>query len=317
VYQVRGVYQIDVEHFQPLGAGELQIAFERLKQKLSAKGYFDEEHKQPMPFFPQRIGIVTSSTGAALQDIINILSRRCPCIEVILNSVKVQGTGAAEEIAAAIKDFNAYENIDVMIVGRGGGSLEDLWAFNEEIVAKAIYESKIPVISAVGHEIDFTIADFVADLRAPTPSAAAEMVIRTRDEMVDIVRGFHYNLEQSVENILSEHKERIITLLRSYSFNKPIDTVRQHSQRLDELRRSLVRLASHNLILVRQQFSSMQKRMTSANPEAVLHRGYAMVIRDGRVIGASKQLQNQDDVDLKFHDGKVPAKIQFSTGGQK
>ncbi|MBI4546997.1 MAG: exodeoxyribonuclease VII large subunit, partial [Ignavibacteriae bacterium] len=160
VYEVRGIYQIDVLQLQPLGTGELQLAFERLKQKLAAEGLFAPEHKKPLPGYPARIGIVTSPTGAAIQDILSIISRRNPAVEVILYPVRVQGSGAAEEIATAIRDFDRYGEIDVMIVGRGGGSLEDLWAFNEEIVARAIYDSKIPIISAVGHEIDFTIADF-------------------------------------------------------------------------------------------------------------------------------------------------------------
>ncbi len=177
VYPPRGSYQIDVDQLTPLGVGELQIAFERLKQKLVAEGLFDEGRKRPLPELPSRIGIITSETGAALHDIRTVLNRRFPAIEVLLIPVRVQGPGAAEEIASAVKDMNRYGKIDVMIVGRGGGSLEDLWAFNEEIVARAIYASEIPVVSAVGHEIDFTIADFVADLRAPTPSAAAEMVV--------------------------------------------------------------------------------------------------------------------------------------------
>src|SRR5271169_6490493 len=175
VYEVRGNYQLDVSSLQLLGAGELQIAFERLKQKLSTEGLFDQDHKKPLPQFPQRIGVVTSPTGAAIRDIINVVNRRFPSTELILYPVRVQGIGAAEEIASAIDDFNAFGEVGVILIGRGGGSLEDLWAFNEEIVARSIYRSSIPVVSAVGHEIDFTIADFVADLRAPTPSAAAEL----------------------------------------------------------------------------------------------------------------------------------------------
>src|SRR5450830_1303089 len=177
VYEPRGNYQIDCLQIQPVGIGELQLAFDRLKQKLSAEGLFDEAHKKPLPEYPEKIGIVTSPTGAAIQDMLNILARRFPALEVIVAPVKVQGIGAAEEIAEAIQDLNSLSDIDVIIVGRGGGSLEDLWAFNEEVVARAIYSSRIPIVSAVGHEIDFSISDFVADLRAPTPSAAAELVV--------------------------------------------------------------------------------------------------------------------------------------------
>ncbi len=216
VYEVRGNYQLDVASLQLLGAGELQIAFERLKQKLAAEGLFDQDHKKPLPQFPQRIGIVTSPTGAAIQDIINIINRRFPSTELILCPVKVQGIGAAEEIASAIDDFNNFGAVDVILVGRGGGSLEDLWAFNEEIVARSIYHSSIPVVSAVGHEIDFTIADFVADLRAPTPSAAAELIVPDRREIIEIVRNFCYTSEQIVRTKLTNQKKyyyRIIAKL--------------------------------------------------------------------------------------------------------
>jgi exodeoxyribonuclease VII large subunit len=309
VYEVRGVYQIDVNQLQPLGAGELQLAFEQLKQKLAALGYFDPEHKKPIPPYPERIGIVTSPTGAAIRDIINIVSRRSPFVELILYPVNVQGSGASEEIAGAIKDFNTFAGIDVMIVGRGGGSMEDLWAFNEEAVASAIYHSAIPIVSAVGHEIDFTIADFVADLRAPTPSAAAEMIIRSTGEMVEIVRNFYYTAEQIADNQISVHRERILTLLKSYSFNRPVDILRQRSQQMDELRRALVRVADHRMSIIRQQLLTLEKRIGSLNPDAVLERGYAMVIRDGRIMTEAGSIRPQDEVDIKFHDGHLPATI--------
>ncbi|MBI4429018.1 MAG: exodeoxyribonuclease VII large subunit, partial [Ignavibacteriales bacterium] len=192
VYPPKGNYQIDVDKVQPIGVGELQLAFERLKQKLAAEGLFDPRHKKPIPEFPQSIGIITSESGAALQDIRSVLSRRFSAVKVIFIPVKVQGPGAAEEIAQAISDMNRFGKVDVIIVGRGGGSLEDLWAFNEEIVVRAIFASRIPVISAVGHEIDFSISDFVADLRAPTPSAAAAMVVRDSGELLDILRNMCY-----------------------------------------------------------------------------------------------------------------------------
>ena len=180
VYAPSGQYQLNIQRLEPKGAGALQLAFEQLKEKLAQEGLFEPAHKKPLPLLPLRVGVVTSPTGAAIRDILNILKRRAPFVKIILNPVRVQGIGAAEEIAQAIKEFNQYKEVDVLIVGRGGGSLEDLWAFNEEIVARAIYNSRIPVISAVGHEIDWTIADFTADLRAPTPSAAAELVARQK-----------------------------------------------------------------------------------------------------------------------------------------
>jgi len=180
VYEPGGYYQIIVQQVQPAGVGELQLAFEQLKKKLYAEGLFDEAHKKPIPIFPERIGVITSPTGAAIRDIISVITRRFPIAQIILAPVRVQGPGAKEEIVQAIQDFNEFGEVDVLIVGRGGGSLEDLWAFNEEVVARAIFTSKIPIISAVGHEIDFSISDFVADRRAPTPSAAAEMAVPDR-----------------------------------------------------------------------------------------------------------------------------------------
>ncbi|MEE9165043.1 MAG: exodeoxyribonuclease VII large subunit, partial [Nitrospinota bacterium] len=181
VYEPRGEYQIVIDYMEPKGIGALQLAFQQLKEKLSKEGLFDEELKKSLPLLPQKIGIITSPTGAAVRDILNIIDRRFPNVHILIAPVKVQGEGAAQEIAAAVKDLNKIKGVDVIIVGRGGGSIEDLWAFNEEVVARAIFESEIPVISAVGHEIDFTISDFVADLRAPTPSAAAELVVRDKN----------------------------------------------------------------------------------------------------------------------------------------
>lgn len=310
LYEVRGVYQIDVVQLQPLGVGELQMAFERLKQSLSAEGLFDAEHKKSLPRYPERIGLVTSSTGAALRDMINIIQRRFPAVELILNPVKVQGAGAAEEIAEAIRDFNIYGKIDVMIIGRGGGSLEDLWAFNEEIVARAIYDSDIPVVSAVGHEIDFTIADFVADLRAPTPSAAAELVVPNRAELVEIVRTFHYNCKLLISEKITSERENIISLLQSYSFNTPFDLLRQYSQRVDELQRTLRQNLKSKVELMNQQVVSFSKRIASLNPDTVLSRGYAMVYRDDEIISNAPRLHPDDKVRLKFRDGQHSATIE-------
>jgi len=310
VYENRGIYQIDVIRLEPLGVGELQIAFEKLKQKLTSEGLFEPSHKKPLPPYPERIGIVTSPTGAALQDILNILSRRFPALEVIVNPVRVQGPGAAEEIARAIRDFNEYGDVDVLIVGRGGGSLEDLWAFNEEVVARAIYDSRLPVVAAIGHEIDFTIADFVADLRAPTPSAAAEIVVHNHTELVDIVSNFHYTAKEILENRIASAKEKIRNLLRSYSFNRPFDVIRQHSQRLDELERTQARVMAHRLSLNQQHLLSLEHRLQALNPGAVLKRGYAIVRRQGEAVGRAERLRVGDEVDLQFHDASVPARVE-------
>ncbi len=309
VYEPRGSYQIDVAQLQPLGVGELQLAYERLKQKLADEGLFDEERKKPLPKYPERIGIVTSPTGAAIQDILNILSRRYPTVEVILYPVKVQGAGAAAEIAEAITDFNSYGGIDVLIVGRGGGSLEDLWAFNEEVVARAISASEIPIVSAVGHEIDFTIADFVADLRAPTPSAAAEIVVPNMTEIVENLHNYCYTLEEIVSDRINSYRDTIASLIKSYSFNRPFDLLRQYKQRNDELHSTLERMLSHKLELSKQNLQSLQHRIESLDHQKVLKRGYSMVYRDGNVVSSANVLSKDDAIELRFHDGNRKAEV--------
>ena len=309
VYEVRGNYQMDVASMRPVGVGELQIAFEALKRKLAAEGLFDEEHKKPLPHYPERIGIVTSETGAALQDICNVLRRRFPAVELILLPVSVQGIGAGKKIAQAIFDFNEYGKVDVLIVGRGGGSLEDLWAFNEEVVARAIHRSAIPIISAVGHEIDFTIADFVADLRAPTPSAAAELVVPDRLVLLETVRNNWYFIQENVRDVLGYRKEQIRNLLQSYSFNKPIDLLRQYSQRVDELERNLTAAMVHNLSMLKANSESLRHQLIALDPTLVLRRGYTIVRKDGKVIGSSKLLKQEDAIDITFQDGTLLSKV--------
>lgn len=309
VYEVRGAYQIEVSSIRPVGVGELQIAFEYLKRKLAAEGLFDLDHKRPLPEYPERIGIVTSPTGAALHDILNILRRRFPAIEIVFRPTVVQGSGAARDVAEAIDDLNRVGNIDVIILGRGGGSIEDLWAFNEEGVARAIFKSRVPIVSAVGHEIDFTIADFVADLRAPTPSAAAELVVRDRRAVLDNVRDYWYTMHESLTTMLNHRKEHVRHLLHTYSFNKPIDLLRQHSQRVDELDRGLSSAITHRLALLKSSTISLGYRIAALDPHLVLKRGYTMVYKGGDVISSSIRLRHDDEVDIKFADGLVPSKV--------
>ncbi len=310
VYPPRGNYQIDVDQIQPLGIGELQLAFERLKQKLAAEGLFAEERKKPLPEYPERIGIVTSPTGAAIRDLLSVLSRRMPAVEVILSPVRVQGSGAAEEIAEAVGDLNRYAGVDLIIVGRGGGSLEDLWAFNEEVVARAIAASKIPIVSAVGHEIDFTIADFVADLRAPTPSVAAELVVRDRNDLIEDVANFYYTLNNLIERRTSELHERIGHLLKSYSFNRPVDLVREYSQRLDDVDRGVRTVFAHRMERHRERFSSTRHRLEALSPRAVLKRGYTIVRKADAVVTSAKKLVHGDSARVQFHDGEIDTKVQ-------
>lgn len=310
VYPPRGSYQIDVDQITPVGVGELQIAFERLKQKLAAEGLFSEERKRPLPLFPERIGIITSETGAALQDMRTVLGRRFPAVEVVLLSVRVQGAGASDEIAQALREMNQYGNVDVIIIGRGGGSLEDLWAFNEEIVARAIASSKIPVVSAVGHEIDFTIADFVADLRAPTPSAAAELVVPDRLELLEVIRNNEYTMRQSLLQMIAANRERIGGLVSSYAFNRPRDLIREFVQRIDELSRSMSVNLAHRYERAAQDVDSLSKRLVGVGPSNILKRGYAIVRKGKDVVTRSGELRPHDEAVIEFHDGKVATKVQ-------
>jgi len=310
VYPPRGNYQIDIQMMQPLGIGELQLAFERLKQRLMAEGLFDEARKKPIPRYPSRIGIVTSPTGAALQDIINVVSRRFPAVELVIAPVRVQGAGAAEEIANAIVMMNQFQNVDVMIVGRGGGSLEDLWPFNEEIVARAIVASQIPVVSAVGHEVDFSISDFVADLRAPTPSAAAELVVPDRRTILDTLRNYRYTIEDGVRSIIGNLRERITQLVGSYAFNRPVDVLRQYTQRHDELERRLHTTFLHSYRLTQQRVQALYQRMGALNPDLVLKRGYALVYKKDAIVKSRLELRRDDPLTIQFHDGKVRSRVE-------
>ncbi|MGB7561271.1 MAG: exodeoxyribonuclease VII large subunit, partial [Candidatus Acidiferrales bacterium] len=234
VYEPRGEYQIYVSHIEPVGLGALQLAFDQLKRQLQAEGLFDESRKKALPALPRRIGIVSSPTGAAIRDIVRVLRRRFPNLHVLLYPVKVQGEDAADEIVRAIRYFNRAALVDVIIVARGGGSLEDLWAFNEEAVARAIAASEIPIITGIGHETDTTIADFVADVRAPTPSAAAEIVVRTRAEFEKHIAECARQLAQQMRYMLSEKRHRLRDLATHRAFRRPEDLLRRNHQRLDE-----------------------------------------------------------------------------------
>ncbi len=247
VYETRGEYQLYIEYLEPAGLGALQLAFEQLKQKLAAEGLFDPGRKKPLPLLPRTVGVVTSPTGAVIRDILRVLRRRFRNMNVMLCPVKVQGEGAAEEIADGIKTLNRQTGVDVIVVARGGGSLEDLWAFNEEIVARAIAASKIPIISAVGHETDFTIADFVADLRAPTPSAAAELVVRGKQEFVIDLRTRAQRMSHIIRLSLSEARRRFTELRMHRVFQTLQTRLGERAQRLDELIAALERLVRENL----------------------------------------------------------------------
>lgn len=310
VYERGGNYQLIVYQLHPAGIGELQLAFEQMKKRLQNEGLFDESHKKSIPLYPERIGIVTSPTGAALRDIISVITRRYPGIQLIVSPVRVQGEGAADEIATAIHEFNKYEQVDVLIVGRGGGSLEDLWAFNEEKVARAIFQSHIPIISAVGHEIDYTIADFVADRRAPTPSAAGEMVVRDCQELAGVLAYYQEKFSSALKQKLESYRERILNLKKSYAFRRPQDIVYQKMQQLDEQSRK-IQLATQYLLRIKiHQLSGFYNRLRSLDPLDVLRRGYSICYKDGQIVKDVAQLNIEDMVKVKLYKGNFESKVK-------
>jgi exodeoxyribonuclease VII large subunit len=263
VYETRGEYQIYVENLEPVGRGALQLAFEQLKKRLEAEGLFDSARKKPLPILPSRIGIITSPKGAAVRDVVRILTRRFPNVHLTVYPVRVQGDGSAEEIVRAVKFFNAKKMVDVLILARGGGSMEDLWSFNEEIVARAIFASEIPVISGVGHETDFTIADFVADVRASTPSAAAELVVQTRREFDKHIADLRETLASLVRYRLLEFSRHVHELSARRGFRRPLDLLRQQRQRADEMTSRLALGLRERLRQSRQRFTTAHLRIAS------------------------------------------------------
>ena len=263
VYETRGEYQIYVENLEPIGLGALQLAFEQLKKRLEAEGLFDPARKKPLPLLPSRIGIITSPRGAAVRDVVRILTRRFPNVHLAVYPVRVQGEGSAEEIVKALKFFNARRIVDVLILTRGGGSMEDLWAFNEEIVARAIFASEIPVISGVGHETDFTIADLVADVRASTPSAAAELVVQTRAQFDKHVADLRETLAGVFRYRLLEWSRRVHELSARRGFRRPLDLLRQQRQRADEMTSRLALGLRARLELSRKRFTAAHLRIAS------------------------------------------------------
>jgi exodeoxyribonuclease VII large subunit len=309
LYEKSGRYQIDIIEMQPAGRGRLQAEFERLKHKLEAEGLFDVSHKKSIPRYPNSIGIVTSETGAALQDILNILKRRAPQVNIILRPVKVQGEGAAREIAEGVRELNIYKNLDLIIVGRGGGSLEDLWAFNEEIVARAIYNSEIPVIAAVGHEIDFTISDFVSDLRAPTPSAAAELAVPDRKELIENLLNLSKQLEVTYKNRINSLKEKIQSLAKSYGMRRPVDILHQYALQIDNLTGKLEKNFINYMNQGRQKCEHLKMRLDNLNPKNVLRRGYSLTYYNGALVKSAEKLVKDAEIVTEFYKGAVNSKV--------
>ena len=305
VYPPRGSYQIDVRSMKPAGVGELQAAFEQLKQKLGEEGLFDPSHKKAIPEYPNKIGIVTAIDGAAFKDMISVAERRYPLAELVIASARVQGSGSAESIAESLRQLNSQDDIDVIIVARGGGSIEDLWSFNEETVAREIYNSKIPVISGVGHEIDFTIADFVADLRAPTPSAAMELATPDKNDIFVFIDDFSYNSTLKINEYCRKGRKRLSSVLGSYGFRVPLDIVRNKSQFVDNLLYKMLQTIDHRVLLYNNKVALLTKIIESNNVHRALYRGFVLVKQDDKYVKRSAQFISEKDTELIFADGSV------------
>lgn len=331
VYEATGGYQIYVDDMIQDGVGNLYIEYEKLKKKLASEGLFDASKKKKIPKFPETIGIITAPTGAAIKDILSTIRRRWPITKTILFPSLVQGASAAPEIVKQIKKAQEYD-LDVLIVGRGGGSIEDLWCFNDEEVARAIYECKIPVISAVGHEIDFTIADYVADLRAPTPTGAAEMAVANQTDFYNYMRQINLRLNKSMQNYIKNNRERLDTLKNSYILKNPISMYQIKEQKFDTLyeklclvMKNLIQnektslqnkidkipiLTKHLLERNQNQYVSLLNKLEILNPLLTIKRGYSITKKDDKVITSVKDLKKDDTLQIQLQDGSVLADVE-------
>jgi len=305
VYPPRGNYQIDVRSIKPAGVGELQEAFERLKKKLESEGLFDEARKRPIPSFPARIGIVTAIDGAAFKDMISVARRRYPLLEIVIAPAKVQGSGAAESIVDSIILLNDFGKVDVIITGRGGGSLEDIWAFNEEIVARAIFNSKIPVISAVGHEVDFTIADYVADLRAPTPSVAMELATPSADEIFGYINDFSYTSLQIILELLERKTNIVRDNFNSYGFKILPDILNRKSQQVDQLISKIFQNVDKLIFTTKNDVNLFSATIKSYDIQRVLKRGFVLVEQNSKFVSRASDFIKGKKAKLKFYDGNI------------
>lgn len=312
-YLKRGEYQFIVSFIEPAGKGALQLAFEQLKAKLEKEGLFDASRKKEIPLLPRKIGVVTSPTGAAIRDILTVIDRRFANVEILLYPVRVQGDEAKYDIVEAIDHLNKnYPLLDVMLVGRGGGSYEDLWAFNEEIVARAIARSQIPVISCVGHEIDFTIADFVADLRAPTPSAAAELVVKNKSELVARIDSLRRHVTDRMEYLLGSSAERVRHFAKSRALTRPQEIFEERIRELDRLLETITRAASRHLETKEMNFKGLVEKLNLLSPLTILERGYAICRKtpDGGILKDAAGLKADDGVRVRLGKGEFTAKVE-------
>lgn len=306
LYEASGQYQLYVDDMQPDGLGALNLAYEQLKARLEKEGLFDAARKRPIPRYPRRVGVITSPTGAAVRDICQILGRRWPMAEIVFCPVLVQGEGAASQLVEALARMNRIDGIDTIIIGRGGGSLEDLWAFNEESVARAVAASKIPVISAVGHETDFTICDFVADLRAPTPSAAAELAVPDQVEEQMLVESIRYTLKTDLNGLLSRKKLELDSLTARRCLQEPLEPVRREKDELEHLTRRLTAGVSLSVSRGKEELSRLTGMLDGLSPLKVLSRGYTLAQTEaGEPIRSVSELQEGEVFRLRFMDGEA------------
>lgn len=307
IYEAGGSYQLYIEEMIPDGVGDLYVAYEKLKRQLEEEGLFDSQFKKPIPKFPQKIGVATATTGAAVRDIINVITRRYPLAEIVIYPTQVQGVGAAESVVSAIKYFNEYEKPDTIIAGRGGGSIEDLWAFNEEIVARAIFNSNIPIISAVGHETDFTIADFVADLRAPTPSAAAEIAVPSVAELKTLIAS---DTSRGANAMMKQLEKRQLILNR-FKLRTPKSRIDDENLRLDNLMRRMEQSFKLEITKKRQTLGETAGKLDALSPLQTLSRGYAIAVTEsGNVIRSAKDVKSGDEFNLKLKDGNIDCTVK-------
>lgn len=309
VYEPSGRYQLYIEDMQPDGVGALTLAFEQLKKSLAQKGLFDNAHKKPLPKFPKTIGVITSPTGAAVQDITNIIRRRFPSADIVLAPVLVQGESAPEQLVRAVNKFSASKIADVVIIGRGGGSAEDLWAFNDEQLAYAVYNCETPIISGVGHETDFTVCDFVADVRASTPSAAAELAVPDRQELM----SYYFKQKQYISAMLDRKIKtaqlRLENQQRRISASSPKLKAEQLEKQLSAKSEKLTRFMNIYISNKENKLIAAKGKLDGLNPLNVLNRGYAIAEKDEKIITSSKQLKDGDDFTVILSDGKINAKV--------
>lgn len=314
VYEASGQYQLYVDDMQPDGVGALNLAYEQLKEKLQKEGLFSEHHKKPLPPYPEKVGVITSPTGAAVRDIINVLGRRFPYAEIVFCPVLVQGEGAHLQLTDAVNLFNSERAADVIIIGRGGGSIEDLWEFNDEGLARAVYNSEIPVISAVGHETDFTICDFVADMRAPTPSAAAELAVPDANELQYALSALKNRMFLNVSSGIADRRSRLEYLTSKGALKSPDEMLSNRSQRLDTAFSKMLPSYENRIGGKKVEFISAATALSKLDPMSVLMRGFAFVSdKSGKNVYSSQALAKGDKINVRFHDGSAVCEVKEIT----